>query len=122
MAKSLERRLRDHGINDAEARKVILEEGLLRFCDQQRCGIEAGRRYAEKTLELKNFALVSQRSLQTNRDVAIELISAMFDWRQKVLAENERLRAQNTEMKHREELREQMAKSQLYELLDSIKA
>jgi len=122
MAKSLERRLRDCGINDAEARKVILDEGLLRFCDQQGCGIETGRRYAEKTLELKNIALVSQRSLQTNRDVAIELISAMFDWRQKVLAENERLRTENAEMKHREEMRAEMAKSQLCELLNSIKA
>lgn len=121
MAKSLEGRLRDHGINDAEARKIILDEGLLRFCDQQGCGIEAGRRYAEKTLELKNFALVSKHSLQSNRDVAIELISAMFEWRQKVLAENERLRTENAELKHYEELREEMAKSKLYEMLEAIK-
>jgi hypothetical protein len=122
MAKSLERRLRENGISDAEARKVIQDEGLLHFCEQQGCGVEAGRRYAEKTLAIKDCALVSMRSLQTNRDVALELISAMFDWRQKILEENEKLRVENAELKRRDEVRIETAKGQLYQILESIKA
>ena len=50
----------------------------------------------------------------------MEFISAMFDWRQKIMAENERLKTENEELKHHHKLREEMAKSQLYEMLQSL--
>ena len=48
--KSLEMRLQEYGITNEEAKKAILQDGLLKFCDKVQCGIEAGTRYAEKTL------------------------------------------------------------------------